>query len=63
MGALTERAFAEGVLFPVRLAAKDVALATASARLPVGEAVHAALTARPDLADLDLAALITRTGD
>jgi 3-hydroxyisobutyrate dehydrogenase len=50
------RAFAEGVHFPIRLAAKDVALATANAALPVAEAVHRALTADPEAAELDLAA-------
>lgn len=52
------RATATGVHFPVALAAKDVALATATAKLPVLEAVHTALTADPDLRDRDLAAVI-----
>ncbi|MFB7862296.1 NAD(P)-dependent oxidoreductase [Streptomyces sp. NPDC056069] len=51
------RATATGSHFPVALAAKDVALATATARLPVLEAVHAALTRDPALAGQDLAAV------
>ncbi|MEV0414975.1 NAD(P)-binding domain-containing protein [Streptomyces sp. NPDC050448] len=48
------RAFAEGSHFPVALAAKDVALATAHAPLPILEAVRATLEARPELAGQDL---------
>ncbi|MFD7979223.1 NAD(P)-dependent oxidoreductase [Streptomyces sp. NPDC059071] len=57
------RATATGVHFPVALAAKDVALATGAtaAKLPVLEAVHAALTADPSLAGEDLAAIVRRT--
>ncbi|MFG3035836.1 NAD(P)-dependent oxidoreductase [Streptomyces sp. NPDC048330] len=51
------RATATGSHFPLALAAKDVALATAAAKLPVLEAVHAALTADPALLGEDLAAL------
>ncbi|MFF8603906.1 NAD(P)-dependent oxidoreductase [Streptomyces sp. NPDC015232] len=53
------RATATGVHFPVALAAKDVALATAAteAKLPVLEAVHQALTRDPALAGEDLAAI------
>ncbi|MFZ3494927.1 NAD(P)-dependent oxidoreductase [Streptomyces sp. 5.8] len=51
------RAYAEGCHFPVALAAKDVALARGHAELPVLDAVHTALTARPELAAHDLAAL------
>lgn len=51
------RAYADASHFPLSLAAKDVALATARAPLPVLESVHAALTSRPDLADRDLSAL------
>ncbi|MFJ9941153.1 NAD(P)-dependent oxidoreductase [Streptomyces erythrochromogenes] len=51
------RAYADASHFPLALAAKDVALATAHAPLPVLESVHAALTARPDLAARDLSAL------
>ncbi|MFJ6940843.1 NAD(P)-dependent oxidoreductase [Streptomyces sp. NPDC101132] len=49
------RTFAEGVHFPVSLAAKDLGLATALADLPVLEAVRAGLVARPELAGQDLA--------
>ncbi|MET9463863.1 NAD(P)-dependent oxidoreductase [Streptomyces sp. NPDC006544] len=51
------RAYAEGSHFPVALAAKDVELARRHAELPVLGAVHTALTARPELAVRDLAAL------
>ncbi|MFE6910570.1 NAD(P)-dependent oxidoreductase [Streptomyces erythrochromogenes] len=51
------RAYAGAAHFPVALAAKDVALATDRAPLPVLESVHAALTSRPDLAARDLSAL------
>ncbi|MFE0734519.1 NAD(P)-dependent oxidoreductase [Streptomyces sp. NPDC058855] len=53
------RATATGSHFPVALAAKDVTLATTAtpARLPVLEAVHAALTADPALLAEDLAAV------
>ncbi|MFB7515267.1 NAD(P)-dependent oxidoreductase [Streptomyces sp. NPDC056144] len=52
------RATATGSYFPVALAAKDVALATAAAKLPVLEAVHAALTADPGLLAEDLSAVV-----
>ncbi|MFK0046207.1 hypothetical protein ACIQU4_19310 [Streptomyces sp. NPDC090741] len=46
------RTYAEASHFPVALAAKDVAPATTChAPLPILEAVHATLTARPELAD------------
>ncbi|MGW1773891.1 hypothetical protein [Streptomyces sp. NPDC002104] len=51
------RAHAEGSHFPVALAARDVALARGHAGLPVLDAVHAALTAHPEPASRDLAAL------
>ncbi|WP_328790569.1 MULTISPECIES: NAD(P)-dependent oxidoreductase [unclassified Streptomyces] len=51
------RAYADASHFPVSLAAKDVALATAHAPLPILESVHATLTSRPDLAARDLSAL------
>ncbi|MFJ6373987.1 NAD(P)-dependent oxidoreductase [Streptomyces virginiae] len=54
------RAYADASHFPISLAAKDVALATAHAALPVLESVHTALTSRPDLADRDLSALRAR---
>lgn len=43
--------------FAVRLAAKDVRLATAAAELPIAASVLATLTAFPDIADRDLAHL------
>lgn len=52
------RATATGSHFPVALAAKDVALATAAAELPVLEAVHAALSGDASLRDQDLSALV-----
>ncbi|MEV7419492.1 NAD(P)-dependent oxidoreductase [Streptomyces sp. NPDC089919] len=55
-GALA-RTFAEGAHFPVELAAKDVSLATATAPLPILDAVRAELLARPDLSRRDLSAL------
>ncbi|WP_431046901.1 NAD(P)-dependent oxidoreductase [Streptomyces sp. P1-3] len=54
------RTFADGSYFPVALAAKDVALATAHAPLPLLQAVHAELTARPDLAGQDLSRIRPR---
>lgn len=43
LGGVAARAFAEGVHYPIRLAAKDVALATASADLPLARTVHGQL--------------------
>lgn len=57
LAGVAARATATGVHFPVALAAKDVALATAAAKLPVLEAVHRALTENPELAAEDLAAI------
>lgn len=57
VGGAAARATATGSHFPVALAAKDVGLATARAKLPVLEAVHRALTEDPALAAEDLAAL------
>ncbi|MFI7353581.1 NAD(P)-dependent oxidoreductase [Streptomyces avidinii] len=51
------RAYADTSNFPVALAAKDVALATAHAPLPVLESVRAVLTSRPELADRDLSGI------
>jgi 3-hydroxyisobutyrate dehydrogenase-like beta-hydroxyacid dehydrogenase len=52
------RAFAQGAHYPVRLAAKDVALATASADLPVAGTVHERLTAFPGAASEDLGQIV-----
>ncbi|NUU21734.1 MAG: NAD(P)-dependent oxidoreductase [Streptomycetaceae bacterium] len=43
--------------FAVRLAAKDVRLATEATQLPIATAVFETLTAHPDIADQDLARL------
>jgi 3-hydroxyisobutyrate dehydrogenase len=51
------RAFADGVHFPIRLAAKDVALAVESAELPLARAVHEQLSSLPD-AELDLGRVV-----
>ncbi|WP_328327627.1 NAD(P)-dependent oxidoreductase [Kribbella sp. NBC_00382] len=58
LAGLAGRAFAEGVYFPVRLAAKDVALATAAADLPVAQAVHDRLTAHPEASNEDLGQIV-----
>ncbi|MFE5656254.1 NAD(P)-dependent oxidoreductase [Streptomyces sp. NPDC056517] len=52
------RATATGSHFPVALAAKDVALATAVTELPILQAVHTALTGDPALLGEDLSAVI-----
>lgn len=59
MAGAAARAFAQDALYPVRLAAKDIALATTTADLPVLTRVHALLTAHPGLADRDLSAVLT----
>jgi len=48
VGGVAARAFAEGVHYPIRLAAKDVALAMASTELPLADTVHAQLTRLAD---------------
>jgi 3-hydroxyisobutyrate dehydrogenase len=58
LAGLAGRAFAEGAYFPVRLAAKDVALATDAADLPVARAIHERLTAYPDAANEDLGQIV-----
>lgn len=52
------RAFAEGSYFPVRLAAKDVALATSVADLPLSRTVHQRLTAYPTAQEEDLGQIV-----
>jgi 3-hydroxyisobutyrate dehydrogenase len=52
------RAFAEGAYFPVRLAAKDVALAADAAELPIARAIHARLTAYPDAKNEDIGQIV-----
>jgi 3-hydroxyisobutyrate dehydrogenase-like beta-hydroxyacid dehydrogenase len=58
LAGIAGRAFAQGVHFPIRLAAKDVALATSVTDLPLAEAVHAQLTSFPAAADEDLARIV-----
>ena len=48
LGGAAARAFAEGVYYPIRLAAKDVALATRSADLPLARTVHEQLSRLAD---------------
>jgi 3-hydroxyisobutyrate dehydrogenase-like beta-hydroxyacid dehydrogenase len=55
LGALAGRAFATGVHFSVRLAAKDVALAKTGV---VTKAVHELLTSYPDINDEDVSAIV-----
>lgn len=52
------RAFAKGAHYPLRLAAKDVALAYSSTELPVARAVHQRLTAFPGAGDEDLGQIV-----
>ncbi|MFI6682116.1 NAD(P)-dependent oxidoreductase [Streptomyces sp. NPDC050485] len=59
LGGAAQRAFARDSSFHASLAAKDIALATATAPLPVLAAVLGHLRAHPDLASQDLA----RTAD
>jgi 3-hydroxyisobutyrate dehydrogenase len=54
VGGAARRAFAPASHFPVALAAKDVALATAVTDLPVLRAVHERLAAFPEIASDDL---------
>jgi 3-hydroxyisobutyrate dehydrogenase len=58
LAGLAARAFAEGAYYPVRLAAKDVALATTAAELPVAQAVHDRLTAYPAAVEEDLSQIV-----
>ncbi|MGW1892280.1 NAD(P)-dependent oxidoreductase [Streptomyces sp. NPDC002004] len=60
MAGATDRVYATEAHFPLALAAKDVALATAVTDLPVLRAVHAALTADPAVAEEDLSAMRPR---
>ncbi|HEY3007881.1 MAG TPA: NAD(P)-dependent oxidoreductase [Micromonosporaceae bacterium] len=56
----TARAFSQSSHFPVALAAKDVALATSAADLPVLAAVRERLATFPDLASDDLRHVVDR---
>src|SRR6201987_6152932 len=48
LAAIADRAFAQGANYPIRLAAKDVTLATATAVLPLLRTVHDRLSALPE---------------
>lgn len=58
LAGIAARAFAEGSEFPIRLAAKDVALAIDTGDLPVARAVHARLMTSPQAQDDDLAQVV-----
>jgi 3-hydroxyisobutyrate dehydrogenase len=55
---LATRAFAEGALYPIRLAAKDIELGTAEADLPIARAVHQRLLEFPDAATEDIGQIV-----
>ena len=58
LAGIAGRAFAEGAYFPVRLAAKDVALAADAAELPIAREIHARLTAYPDASNEDIGQIV-----
>jgi 3-hydroxyisobutyrate dehydrogenase len=58
LAGLAGRAFAQGANYPLRLAAKDVTLATASADLPLLRSVHDRLIAFPDAGSEDLGQIV-----
>ena len=58
LAGIASRAFARGANYPLRLAAKDVALATASADLPLLRIVHDWLIAFPDAGSEDLGQIV-----
>ncbi|GII55298.1 hypothetical protein Pth03_36870 [Planotetraspora thailandica] len=58
LAGLAGRAFATGAHYPVRLAAKDVALAASQADLPVAQAVYERLAGLPEAADEDLGQIV-----
>jgi 3-hydroxyisobutyrate dehydrogenase len=55
---IAARAFAEGAYYPIRLAAKDVALAADATELPIARAVYERLTAYPDAANEDVGQIV-----
>jgi len=57
------RAFAQGANYPLRLAAKDVTRATASADLPLLRAVHDWLVAFPEAGSEDLGQVVRHIRD
>ncbi|HTQ94276.1 MAG TPA: hypothetical protein VMK84_32770, partial [Streptosporangiaceae bacterium] len=58
LAGLAGRAFAQGANYPLRLAAKDVTLATASANLPLLRSVHDWLIAFPEAGSEDLGQIV-----
>lgn len=58
LAGIAGRAFAQGSHFPLRLAAKDVALATTAADLPLSQAVYERVTAYPEAAEEDLGQIV-----
>jgi 3-hydroxyisobutyrate dehydrogenase-like beta-hydroxyacid dehydrogenase len=58
LAGIASRAFARGANYPLRLAAKDVALATASADLPLLRIVHDWLIAFPNAGSEDLGQIV-----
>jgi 3-hydroxyisobutyrate dehydrogenase-like beta-hydroxyacid dehydrogenase len=58
LAGIAGRAFAEGAYFPVRLAAKDVALAADAAELPIAREIHARLTAYPEAINEDIGQIV-----
>jgi 3-hydroxyisobutyrate dehydrogenase-like beta-hydroxyacid dehydrogenase len=58
LAGIAGRAFAQGANYPLRLAAKDVTLATASADLPLLRTVHDWLIAFPEAGSEDLGQVV-----
>jgi 3-hydroxyisobutyrate dehydrogenase len=58
LAGIAGRAFAQGADYPLRLAAKDVTLATASADLPLLRTVHDWLIAFPEARSEDLGQIV-----
>ncbi|QNE18074.1 NAD(P)-dependent oxidoreductase [Kribbella qitaiheensis] len=58
LAGIAGRAFAEGAYFPIRLAAKDVALAADAADLPIARAIHTRLTSYEEAANEDIGQIL-----
>jgi len=58
LAGIAGRAFAQGANYPLRLAAKDVTLATATADLPLLRTVHDWLIAFPEAGSEDLGQVV-----
>jgi 3-hydroxyisobutyrate dehydrogenase len=58
LAGIAGRAFAEGAYYPIRLAAKDVALAADATELPIARAVYEQLIAYPDAANEDVGQIV-----